>query len=498
MSLQEISSKRSSSQLEGAEIQSNKKAKKESTKVDVKTVYRFSQALMLEHAVMKFMDYYNQILKLSPNLKIYNETIRNRKEVPDSLHSFFEKPYLKVAAELKSIHELDNDKLMQELLASKDKSLDKQVDTILLNDSLKESDIEKLSSENQDYLEHNIDSDIKDEISTEKKSTKEGAEDEDDGYDPSLAFKNEDANVDKNWPPKLPKIKNPVIRSKVFIHSSLINDKIILSEAQQVNANNERLEWLGDSIVNTLISIIIYNMFPNFSEGKLSKLRMNLISNDNLRKWSHIYGLDKELHIFKSSNTKDNILPSNSKAFADVFEAYIGGLMEDNAEKNLPKIRKWLTKLSKPLIEKVIEDKDFSTTDDSQLNMNAKRDLYSLIGYAALNLHYFTKEYATKENPMFLVQCKVGDGTVLGEGKGKNVKLAGIRAAMNVLDDKELIEKYALQRRSIPKSESVARKPFVISNNNNTKRNIRTLEPSKPKSEGPIKLNENGDIILDY
>ena len=55
------------------------------------------------------------------------------------------------------------------------------------------------------------------------------------------------------------------------------------------------------------------------------------------------------------------------------------------------------------------------------------------------------------------MECRIGDGTVLGTGIGKNIKTAGLMAAEDVLKKKHVIEKYANIRASIPRSESAVK-----------------------------------------
>lgn len=119
-----------------------------------------------------------------------------------------------------------------------------------------------------------------------------------------------------------------------------------------INAHNERLEFLGDSILNSVMTLIIYNKFPDYSEGQLSTLRMNLVSNEQIKQWSIMYNFHEKLKTnFDLKDENSNFQNGKLKLYADVFEAYIGGLMEDDPRNNLPKIRKWLRKLAKPVIE---------------------------------------------------------------------------------------------------------------------------------------------------
>ena len=184
--------------------------------------------------------------------------------------------------------------------------------------------------------------------------------------------------------------------------------------------------------------------------------------------------------------------------------AYIGGLIEDDPKHNLPKVRKWLSKLARPVIEE-----EFRKDDDLELNevdINAKKTLYSLIGYAALNLHYKPVQKPSSGDSNALVECRIKDGTVLGVGRGRNIKIAGMRAAQQVLLNKPLIEKYANLRAAVPRSDSVVKRVGSKRTSANedsdnlpqrqqTKKPNFGLESAKTQGSAPqIIANQNGSL----
>lgn len=264
-----------------------------------------------------------------------------------------------------------------------------------------------------------------------------------DGY--HEGSEDDDENVDRL--PPLPPIEIASIRARVFTHKSLVKDKLFISEKEVIHTHNERLEFIGDSILNGIMSQIAYNAFPNATEGELSQLRSKLISNATLQKWAIAYGFDKSLKM----NTDASIHKGKLKIYADVFEAYIGGLIVESPS-NYSKVYKWLRALAFPIINSGITIEERRT---KELNMNAKSELYSLIGYAGLGLQYHTVLREIQNGTSwFKVQLRTKDNDLLGTGSAKNTKEAGIRAAMAALDNKELVEKYSLMRAAIPKSES--------------------------------------------
>ncbi|CEP62297.1 ribonuclease III LALA0_S05e02388g [Lachancea lanzarotensis] len=459
-------------------------------------VYQYSQVLQLEHAVTNFLEYFNKIIQLSPNYKVYLENVDTLQDTSVEILPAMLRHKLKCAAELASLNELGKLPLLDELNSYEDKFSSEDRKPVLKE--LREKDIKKLSaSVNNEMVQHWS------EVSKKSQEDQEEEDDEEeDGYEPD--------ETKKKWPPKLPEIKNSAIKARVFIHKSIINDKLYLSEHDMIKAHNERLEFLGDSILNTTITMILYNKFPHLSEGQLSKLRMKLISNERLKRWSFLYKFNEKLrtNIDKNCETSE-FKQGKQKLYADVFEAYIGGLLEDDPKHNLPRVRKWLSKLAMPVIEDEIKKDD--DMDLLEVDVNAKKTLYSLIGYAALNLHYKPVQKPSFENPVAMVECRIKDGTLLGVGKGRNIKIAGMRAAQQVLLNKPLIEKYAGLRAAVPRADSVVKRlagskrsavgdDEVYEDNSDTfpvkKSDLRPKEEQLGTSESRITPNADGSLSL--
>ena len=264
----------------------------------------------------------------------------------------------------------------------------------------------------------------------------------------------------KIWPPPLPTISDLALRARVFIHKSMVTNKLYLSDQELLESHNERLEFLGDSVMNTLVTMFLYRNFPQYDEGQLSRLRVALVKNEKLKEFSHEYKMDQFLKSLVNQDEHSNYTNGKMKMNADIFEAYVGALVESGT--NLGEIEKWLEDLCEPTVKAVTSMKRTQFENNNVNDVNAKKNLYSLIGYAALGLRYETIEKSSKGDPNFTVACKIADGTVLGVGRARNTKLAGLKAAENVLSNKELIEKYASQRAAIPRSESATRAPGSI------------------------------------
>lgn len=282
------------------------------------------------------------------------------------------------------------------------------------------------------------------------------------------------------YPPPLPEIKNIGLRARVFLHKSTVNSQTYISQAEALESHNERLEFLGDSLLGFLVTKLIFKMYPNANEGDLSTLRSKLVRNSTLEDWAYLYGFEHRLRADCENNKADK---GKKKRFADAFEAYIGALYLDNCK--IEVIENWLKELSMPILRQEKEFKD----QEEPIEVNAKQTLYSLIGFASLGIHYepVVKEI-TPTSSRFVVELRIKDGTVLASGEGHNIKEAGARAAMNALKDKELIEKYSRIRAATPRSDTRVKAPVEENDGKSTTTSLPSNNENvqeKPFPKGP-------------
>ncbi|KAG7726629.1 hypothetical protein KL948_004611 [Ogataea haglerorum] len=262
--------------------------------------------------------------------------------------------------------------------------------------------------------------------------------------------------------PPLPRIEDPVTEARVFTHRSAVSNINHLSKKEILESNNERLEFLGDSIINALVTQILFERYPSYDEGELSILRSQLVCNSSLGQFSEKYGFPEKLVV---NFAKDAAFQKGKhKIYSDVFEAYVGGLYVDSNYSNLDTIKKWLDQLITPQLSKLTE-----RFNQKNLNNDAKARLYALIGSAALPPRYITKQTGNGFDVSFIVQCMIGD-EVIGEGEGSNLKQAGLKAAEDALSKREVIEKYIKLREATPKEVSVIPNAIEEKPNMNTRR----------------------------
>lgn len=104
-------------------------------------------------------------------------------------------------------------------------------------------------------------------------------------------------------------------------HRSWVNENV------GIRGTNERLEFLGDAILEFVVSKELFNKFSDKEEGYLTALRANLVNTKNLSELAVKIGLGNE--IFLSKGEEDGGGRNNSSLLADTVEAVIGGLFMD-------------------------------------------------------------------------------------------------------------------------------------------------------------------------
>lgn len=196
-----------------------------------------------------------------------------------------------------------------------------------------------------------------------------------------------------------------------LIHKSYCNE-------HPGTTSNERLEFLGDSVLSLVISKRLYQLFPNLPEGQLTARRSYLVQTSSLAKKALTLRLDQQLLL--SHGEEDSGGRSNSSLLADTFEAVLGSLYLDSG----------LSVCEKYLLDVFPNEEltgDFETKDPkSKLQEIAQ----------SKNLGTPVYEIVSSTGPdharEFEVEVKV-DSKSIGIGRGSSKQRAEIEAARTAL-----------------------------------------------------------------
>lgn len=184
--------------------------------------------------------------------------------------------------------------------------------------------------------------------------------------------------------------------------------------------SNERLEFLGDTVLNMIISEEIYTKYNDLSEGEMTKFRSNVICETSLAKCAKNLNIGKYLLLGKGEeNTGGRYRVS---ILSDAVEALIGALYLDAG---LEMAKNFVLAQMGEMIEKSIKGiifMDYKTQLQEILQKgNEKRVVYEIIG-----------ERGPDHDKVFISQVKI-DGKPAGKGKGKTKKEAEQMAAKETI-----------------------------------------------------------------
>lgn len=140
------------------------------------------------------------------------------------------------------------------------------------------------------------------------------------------------------------KFKNPKLLEQAFLHRSYLN------EVKTNLQSNERLEFLGDSVLSLVISYYLYNLRATDTEGDLTNLRAHIVKTNSLAKAAENLNLGKYLSLSKGEELSGG--RNNPQLLANTYEALIGGLFLDQG---LEAAKKTIDKTLLPFFEKELK-----------------------------------------------------------------------------------------------------------------------------------------------
>ena len=189
-----------------------------------------------------------------------------------------------------------------------------------------------------------------------------------------------------------------------FTHTSYANEHRLLNIS-----HNERLEFLGDAALQLVISVYLYNRYPNKPEGEMSKMRSTIVREESLAGFTKACGFEQFIRLGKGEEKSGG--RERATILGDLWEAFLGALYLDQG---LPAVEKFLNKVMIPKVEE---------GNQERLQVNGTVDItYTVI-----------EESGPAHAKEFTMQVAV-DGKELSTGLGKSKKLAEQAAAKAALE----------------------------------------------------------------
>ncbi len=205
--------------------------------------------------------------------------------------------------------------------------------------------------------------------------------------------------------------KNYDLLSLALSHRSYSNEK-------KIRENNEKLEFLGDSILGFVITEYLYLHYPQFNEGVLAKIKSFVISEDSLSKIAKDINFNAYILIGKGEEASGG--REKKTIISDAFEAFLGSYYLDS---NFQKVKQLIIRLFKDDIELVVEDKH-------------EKDYKTLLQELAQKKYKVCPTYRLKgkkgpeHNRIFFMEVIINN-EIYGIGEGQSKKNAEKLAAKN-------------------------------------------------------------------
>lgn len=258
--------------------------------------------------------------------------------------------------------------------------------------------------------------------------------------------------------PPLPDIEPGPLQDAPFTHASIADARTDTQAGHRLSY--ERLEFLGDAYLEAMATRLIYSHFPALPVGRQVQLRERLIRNTTLAGFARKYGFGDRVMKTGAEMPKDKY----EKMLADCFEAYVAAVVlswagdkekEKEHGNGFARAETWLTELWCDILLEF----------DPEVVANRKDELVRLVGGKSAKLEYIEEKVTAQEERKALgdkdakgmkgqvfkiVVVVTGwgyEGVKLGSGIGLGKKEAGMRAAMDALENNaELVEEISRKK----------------------------------------------------
>ncbi len=213
--------------------------------------------------------------------------------------------------------------------------------------------------------------------------------------------------------------KNKTLLKNALTHSSYSNEQ--KPKCKDI-VSNERLEFLGDTILQIIISEYLYLAFPSNNEGFLTKTRQGLVCEATLAKVAKSIGLGDFLYLGKGDELNGG--RERDSVLADAFEALLAAIYIDGGEQGMQVAKRTVYSLMKEELKAC----------HSGLSVDYKTRLQQLVqqgGDEALD-YEVVSEQGPAHDRVFEVNAKI-NSNIVGTGQGRTKREAEQKAAHEAL-----------------------------------------------------------------
>ena len=203
---------------------------------------------------------------------------------------------------------------------------------------------------------------------------------------------------------------------KIKLYKQVFNHRSLYGDAKE---NNERLELLGDSVLDMLVAEYLYKKYPYREEGFMTELRSKIVNRKSLNEIGEKLGLVKKIQLNKRAMTG---MPKDIGG--NTFEALIGALYLDAGFKDTRKF------VFKRVLQDLIDVDNLEATD-----LDFKSKMYHYVQREGKTIDFKVIEEQNRNRRSYFVIHLEIDGLLIAKGEGFSKKVAEQNAAMNAIKE---------------------------------------------------------------
>ena len=208
---------------------------------------------------------------------------------------------------------------------------------------------------------------------------------------------------------------DPSLLAEAFTQASYVNE-----HPEQNLKFYERIEFLGDAVLELIVSEYIYKRYPELPQGKLTRLRAAMVCEDSFSKFAKECHFDQYIRLGHGEELAG--ARQRPGLLCDIFESFVGALYLDQGR---PAVEKFVRRVIFPKLD--MGWFDHAVDAKTSLQEFLQRDGDVLIEYHLLD------ETGTENAPEFHVNVSA-DGQVIADGQGSSKKQAEMQAAQSALN----------------------------------------------------------------
>ena len=218
-------------------------------------------------------------------------------------------------------------------------------------------------------------------------------------------------------------IKNNIVYKDLDIYEQALVHRSFINENPKFTfGHNERLEFLGDAVLELIVTDFLYAKYPHHNEGDMTSFRSALVNSNTLSEVALKLSLNDYLKLSKGEAKETEISRARMSILADTYEALLGAMYIDIGYDTC---RKWVTKTLLINTDEIVSEGSYKDSK-SHVQEKSQEKLQVTPTYKIIN------ESGPDHDKIFIVGIYF-DEKEIAKGEGKSKQLGEVDAAKNAI-----------------------------------------------------------------